>query len=99
MQYDLSVSTFSPDGRVFQTDYAQKAVDNSGLDVAAITHMACYTMAVAETLICMQNCDWAAVQRWGRAGMAEPLPLCALDVPEVRGLLSLRSMCCPAVGC
>lgn len=28
--YDLSVSTFSPDGRVFQTDYAQKAVDNSG---------------------------------------------------------------------
>ncbi|EFN57835.1 hypothetical protein CHLNCDRAFT_56088 [Chlorella variabilis] len=28
--YDNSVSTFSPDGRVFQTDYAQKAVDNSG---------------------------------------------------------------------
>ena len=30
VQYDLSVSTFSPDGRVFQTDYAQKAVDNGG---------------------------------------------------------------------
>lgn len=30
MQYDLSVSTFSPDGRVFQTEYAQKAVDGSG---------------------------------------------------------------------
>jgi hypothetical protein len=29
-QYDLSASTFSPDGRIFQTDYAQKAVDNSG---------------------------------------------------------------------
>lgn len=28
--YDLSVGTFSPDGRVFQTDYAQKAVDNGG---------------------------------------------------------------------
>lgn len=28
--YDLSVSTFSPDGRVFQTEYAQKAVDSSG---------------------------------------------------------------------
>lgn len=28
--YDLSTGTFSPDGRVFQTDYAQKAVDNSG---------------------------------------------------------------------
>ena len=30
MQYDLSVSTFSPDGRVFQVEYAQKAVDSSG---------------------------------------------------------------------
>lgn len=30
LQYDLSVSTFSPDGRVFQTEYAQKAVDNGG---------------------------------------------------------------------
>jgi 20S proteasome subunit alpha 7 len=28
--YDLSVSTYSPDGRVFQTEYAQKAVDGSG---------------------------------------------------------------------
>jgi len=30
MQYDLSVSTFSPDGRVFQVEYAQKSVDSSG---------------------------------------------------------------------
>ncbi|RUS21165.1 nucleophile aminohydrolase [Endogone sp. FLAS-F59071] len=28
--YDLSVSTYSPDGRVFQIEYAGKAVDNSG---------------------------------------------------------------------
>lgn len=28
--YDLSASQFSPDGRVFQVDYAQKAVENSG---------------------------------------------------------------------
>lgn len=28
-QYDLSTTTYSPDGKVFQTDYAQKAVDNS----------------------------------------------------------------------
>ncbi|GBF90613.1 proteasome subunit alpha type-3 [Raphidocelis subcapitata] len=27
--YDLSATTYSPDGKVFQTDYAQKAVDNS----------------------------------------------------------------------
>lgn len=30
MQYDLSASQFSPDGRVFQVEYAQKAIENSG---------------------------------------------------------------------
>lgn len=29
-QYDLSASQFSPDGRVFQIDYASKAVEKSG---------------------------------------------------------------------
>jgi len=32
--YDLSVTTFSPDGRVFQVEYAGKAVENSGTAVA-----------------------------------------------------------------
>merc|ERR1711871_582131 len=32
--YDLSTTTFSPDGRVFQIEYAGKAVDNSGTAVA-----------------------------------------------------------------
>jgi 20S proteasome subunit alpha 7 len=32
--YDLSVTTFSPDGRVFQVEYAQKAVENSGTALA-----------------------------------------------------------------
>uniref|UniRef100_A0A8C9C014 Proteasome alpha-type subunits domain-containing protein n=1 Tax=Phocoena sinus TaxID=42100 RepID=A0A8C9C014_PHOSS len=27
--YDLSVSTFSPDGRVFHVEYAMKPVENS----------------------------------------------------------------------
>lgn len=30
LQYDLSASQFSPDGRVFQVEYAMKAVENSG---------------------------------------------------------------------
>jgi 20S proteasome subunit alpha 7 len=29
-QYDLSASTYSPDGRIFQIEYALKAVENSG---------------------------------------------------------------------
>ena len=30
LQYDLSPLTFSPDGRIYQVEYAGKAVDNSG---------------------------------------------------------------------
>ncbi|XP_054169067.1 proteasome subunit alpha type-3-like [Oppia nitens] len=32
--YDLSASQFSPDGRVFQVEYAHKAVENSGTVIA-----------------------------------------------------------------
>lgn len=32
--YDLSASQFSPDGRVFQIEYALKAVENSGTAIA-----------------------------------------------------------------
>lgn len=31
--YDLSTTTYSPDGKVFQVDYACKAVDNGGLSL------------------------------------------------------------------
>jgi 20S proteasome alpha/beta subunit len=29
-QYDFSAGTFSPEGRIFQVEYAKKAVENSG---------------------------------------------------------------------
>mmetsp|Transcript_9857 Transcript_9857/g.30375 ORF Transcript_9857/g.30375 Transcript_9857/m.30375 type:complete len:255 (+) Transcript_9857:57-821(+) len=32
--YDLSCSTFSPDGRIFQIEYASKAVENSSTSIA-----------------------------------------------------------------
>ena len=33
--YDLSASTYSPDGRIFQIEYANKAVENSGYHTLA----------------------------------------------------------------
>ena len=32
--YDLSSTTYSPDGRIFQVEYAHKAVENSGTAIA-----------------------------------------------------------------
>lgn len=34
--YDLSVTTYSPDGRIFQTDYAQKCCDNAPTCLALV---------------------------------------------------------------
>jgi len=34
--YDLECTTFSPDGRVFQVEYATKAVDNSGTAIGFV---------------------------------------------------------------
>ncbi|THH12224.1 hypothetical protein EW145_g141 [Phellinidium pouzarii] len=35
--YDLSASTYSPDGRIFQVEYANKAVENSGTAIGIRT--------------------------------------------------------------
>jgi hypothetical protein len=44
VQYDLSASQFSPDGRVFQVEYAQKAVENSGLAIYLPLHFALHNI-------------------------------------------------------
>ena len=49
LQYDLSASQFSPDGRVFQVEYAQKAVENSGLAIPW------YTMIYVDHLTIQYN--------------------------------------------
>jgi len=36
--YDLSVSTYSPDGRLFQVEYANKAVEAAGYVLIATIH-------------------------------------------------------------
>jgi 20S proteasome subunit alpha 7 len=35
--YDLSVSTYSPEGRIFQVEYAYKAVENAGTALGLVT--------------------------------------------------------------
>ena len=36
-QYDQSVNTYSPDGKLYQVDYAYKAIENSGYVRAPLT--------------------------------------------------------------
>lgn len=48
--YDLSASQYSPDGRVFQVEYAKKAVDNSG-NIVAIRGKDCIVIATEKFLL------------------------------------------------
>jgi len=48
--YDLSASQFSPDGRVFQVEYAQKAVENSGTAIA-LRGKDCVVFAVEKLVV------------------------------------------------
>lgn len=49
LQYDLSASQFSPDGRVFQIDYASKAVEKSGT-VIGLRGKDCVILAVEKII-------------------------------------------------
>ena len=48
--YDLAASTFSPDGRIFQVEYAQKAVDNSPTVVSLSSKFGIVT-AIEKTVV------------------------------------------------
>lgn len=53
--YDLSATTYSPDGKVFQTEYAQKAVDNGstviGLRCKDGVVLACEKLVISKLLV------------------------------------------------
>ena len=76
--YDLSVTTFSPDGRVFQIEYAAKAVDNSGFvlllilllinNYILISYLQVGKNLFFQSIFFLQNCNWNKMQRWGRYG-------------------------------
>ena len=59
VQYDDSCATYSPDGRVFQVEYAQKAIEQSGyVEVVAWAQHRIRTATGAPPLTRM--CAWAA---------------------------------------
>ena len=59
--YDLSADTYSPEGRVFQVEYAMKAVDNQGTAIG----IRCVDGVVlgVEKLLHSSNMDKSALQR------------------------------------
>lgn len=49
--YDLSASTFSPDGRIFQVEYASKAVENAGTVIGIKTSDNGVVLGVSKPLL------------------------------------------------
>lgn len=65
--YDLSNSTFSPDGRVFQVEYAAKAVENSGTSIGIRTKncvvLASEKLVTSKLLVPRRNLKLGSVDR------------------------------------
>ena len=75
LQYDYSVATFSPDGKVFQTEYAQKAVDNSSYALTSV-YDACAANSGVSRPEYVQDSYRLAVQRRRHFGVIATLTLC-----------------------
>lgn len=76
-QYDLSASQFSPDGRVFQIEYAAKAVENSGWvrdSCNVIHHLRPVWIYVSRTAVALRGKDGVvfAVEKLVTSKLHEP---------------------------
>lgn len=66
-RYDLDSTTWSPAGRVFQIEYAGKAVDNSGYLVPTLGRPFLLYAWLIRTVVFAKNCDCSS--REGRCGV------------------------------
>ncbi|KAL6749261.1 20S proteasome alpha subunit G [Haematococcus lacustris] len=76
--YDLSATTFSPDGKIFQTEYAQKAIDNGstvvGLKVKDGVVLGVEKLIVSKLLVEGSNRRLHAVDRHAGAAVSGLAP-------------------------
>ena len=77
----MRVQTYSPDGKVYQLEYAQKAIDNGGF--ALSLYLACLRsrpelLAYARV---MQHCGWHPLQ--GRRHSCAPTTLLPLILSHI----------------
>ncbi|CAJ0931407.1 unnamed protein product, partial [Mesorhabditis belari] len=99
--YDLAASTFSPDGRIFQIEYAQKAVDNSETMIAlrGKNGVVCAVEKAIPSKLYQENSKprmMTAAEHLG-LGLAGVYPDCRAirDYAVEEGLKYLRDYRCP----
>jgi len=99
--YDLAAATFSPDGRIFQVEYAQKAVDSGGTMVALRGKdgvvMAVDKLVTSKLYVPNANPRIATVDERIGVAMAGVYPDCrsVLDRAVEEALYHLKQYRCP----